>query len=109
MTRPSHQILVCTNERPADNPKGSCTARGAQPLVAALKRRVRERDLTGRVAVNTTSCLKCCPFGPVVAVWPEGEYYGPVPVERVDDLLDSLESGQPLSDLRVPEDEIGRY
>lgn len=109
MPRPHHQILVCLNERPLENPKGSCKPRGAEELFSRLRQRVHERGLKGQIAVNSTNCLKCCPFGPTVVVWPEGEYYGDMTPERVDALLDAIEQGRPVEAWRIDEAEVGRY
>ena len=109
MPRPHHHILICLNERPVGHPKGSCAPGGAADVLGALKRRIRERGLQGQVAVNSTSCLKCCPFGPTVVVWPEGDYYGHMAVDRVDALLDAIEQGRSIDSWRIPEEEVGRY
>ncbi len=109
MPRPHHHILVCLNERPAGHPKGSCAPEGAAEVLDAIKRRIHERGLKGQVAVNSTSCLKCCPFGPTVVVWPEGDYYGHMTVDRVDALLDAIEQGRSIETWLIPAAEVGRY
>ena len=40
-------IFCCTNERPPDSPRGSCKARGAEPLRNYLKARVKELGIEG--------------------------------------------------------------
>jgi len=109
MTQPHHHILVCINERPPESPKGSCLPRGSRELYQEIRQAVARRGLKERIAVNTTSCLKCCPFGPTVVVWPEGAYYGHMTVDRVEALLDSIEAGQPVAAWKIPEAEIGQY
>lgn len=109
MTLPRHAILVCINERPPESPKGSCKPRGSVELFDAIKQAVFERGLKGEIAVNSTSCLKTCPFGATVAVWPEGAYYRGMTPDRVDELIKSIQTGKPMDEWRVPEDEVGRY
>ncbi|MBM3267065.1 MAG: (2Fe-2S) ferredoxin domain-containing protein [Candidatus Sericytochromatia bacterium] len=109
MPRPHHQILVCTNERPPENPKGSCKPKGALDLFQKLKEAVHARGIRKEVWVNQASCLRSCPFGPTVAVWPEGAIYGGMTPDRVDALLDSVERGEIVADWLVPEGEIGQY
>jgi len=36
-------LFVCTNERAATDPRGCCRARGAEAVLAALRRAVKER------------------------------------------------------------------
>ena len=36
MPKPQRHVLVCTNERPADSPKGSCAAKGSVALYDQL-------------------------------------------------------------------------
>ncbi|MBU6427495.1 MAG: (2Fe-2S) ferredoxin domain-containing protein [Cyanobacteria bacterium REEB65] len=109
MSKPHHQILVCGNERPMDNPKGSCLPKGSMALFAEIKKRIAERGLRGQIAVNSTNCLKCCPFGPTVAIWPEGHYYGHMTPDRADALLDSIVQGRAIPQWQVEEVEIGQY
>lgn len=109
MTIPHHHILVCTNERPPDNPKGSCKPRGSLELYARIREAIAARGLKGQVAVNTTNCLKACPFGPTVVVWPEGAFYGHMGPEKVEALLDSIERGEVVAEWLIPAAEVGNY
>jgi (2Fe-2S) ferredoxin len=109
MTLPHHQILVCLNERPPESPKGSCKPKGSEELYKRIREVVHLRGMKREVAVNSTSCLKCCPFGPTVSVWPEGIYYGQMTPDRVEALLDSIASGKPIDDWKVPAEEVGNY
>lgn len=109
MTVPERQILVCINERPPDNPKGSCKPRGSLDLYAKIREAVAARGLKGKVAVNTTNCLKSCPFGPTVVVWPQGAYYGSMSPDKIDALLDSVEKGETVREWLIPADEVGKY
>jgi (2Fe-2S) ferredoxin len=109
MTVPQHHILVCVNERPPDNPKGSCKPRGSMELFVRIKEAVSARGLKGKIAVNTTSCLKSCPFGPTVVVWPAGAYYGNLSPDRIDALLDSIEKGEIIQSWLIPANEVGLY
>jgi len=109
MPLPHHHILVCINERPPENPKGSCKPRGSLDVYARLREAILHRGLKGRIAVNTTNCLKSCPFGATVAVWPEGAYYGGMTPDRADALIDSVQSGEVRRDWLIPEDEVGMY
>ncbi len=74
-----------------------------------LKEAVHARGLKGQVFVNHTNCLKSCPFGPTVAVWPEGAIYGGMTPDRVEALLGSIKKGEVVEDWLVPEAEVGQY
>lgn len=109
MSHPHHHILVCINERPPENQKGSCKPRGALEVYTQIRATLKRRDLEGKIAVNTTNCLKSCPFGATVVVWPEGHYYGTFTPEEVDSLIDSIQQGLPLDHKRIPAAEVGMY
>lgn len=104
MPKPEVQILVCTNERPADHPKPSCSGRGSVELYRYLKDGVRERGLKDRVLVTRTGCLKHCSRGITVAVWPQNHWYGGVTLGDADELLEAALEGRELARLRMPED-----
>ncbi|MEB3300231.1 MAG: (2Fe-2S) ferredoxin domain-containing protein [Candidatus Sericytochromatia bacterium] len=109
MPKPRHHLLVCTNERPADHPKGSCAPRGSEKLLAALKREVVRRGLQQEVFVTKSGCLKSCPYGPVVTCWPEGHFLSGCGEAEAPALLDAILEGNLAEERFVPEDEIGRY
>lgn len=92
--------FVCVNERPPDNPKGCCTAKGAEAVLEALKRRAHEAGLKGEVRVNRAGCLDACDEGVSVVVYPEGVWYGGVTVDDVEELLGHLSDGLIVDRLR---------
>lgn len=103
MARPEKHVLVCTHSRAEDDPKGSCVARGSNPLVEAFSKEFGERNLWGRIKFNTTSCMGACEHGPIVLVYPEGVMYGGVKVDDVDRIIDEhLLGGTPVEALKVP-------
>ncbi len=105
MARPEKHVLLCTHSRAADDPKGSCQAHGANPLVEAFSKEFGERGLWGRIKFNTTSCMGACEHGPIVLVYPEGVMYGGVQVSDVNKIIDEhLLGGTPVDALKVPRD-----
>lgn len=100
---PEIHILVCTNERPPGNPKGSCAEKGSVGLFDAFRREVETRGLRGRVLVNRTNCLKPCAFGPTVVVHPMGAWYGGVQPADIPEVLDAALQGEAVERLRLPE------
>lgn len=104
MPFPERHVLVCTNTRPPDNPKGSCGEKGSEALFDQLKAIVKARGLAERIIVNRTNCLKHCSRGMTVAVYPENVWYAGVRPEDVKEICAShLEGGRPVERLRMPD------
>jgi (2Fe-2S) ferredoxin len=104
MPKPERQVLVCTNSRPAGNPKGSCAEKGSEALYEELRARVKERGLGKRVIVNRTSCLKHCSRGITVAVQPDNVWYAAVRTADLDEIIDRhLEGGASVERLLMPD------
>jgi (2Fe-2S) ferredoxin len=102
--RPERHVLVCLNSRPADSPRGSCAARGAEAVFDRLKALVREAGLGERVMVTRTGCLKHCSRGVTLAVQPDNVWYAGV---REDDLAEicarHLQGGESVDRLLMPD------
>ena len=103
MPIPVIQILVCTNERPADGPKPSCAPRGGLAVYHRFKDQVKARGLRATVMVNRTGCLKHCSRGITVAVQPQNAWYSAVRAEDVDEILDAAQSRTVVDRLRMPD------
>jgi len=102
--RPRYHVLVCTNVRPPDNPKGSCGPKGAEDLVDRLKSLLRDRGLDEEIIVSRTSCLKHCSRGVTVAVQPDNVWYARVGPNDLDEICAShLEDGRPVERLLMPD------
>ncbi|MBM4120597.1 MAG: (2Fe-2S) ferredoxin domain-containing protein [Nitrospira sp.] len=68
-------IFVCTNKRPADDPRGCCAARGSEHLQECFKKEVKRLNLKGVVRANKAGCLDHCDLGPSAVIYPEGVWY----------------------------------
>jgi (2Fe-2S) ferredoxin len=67
----SHHVLWCMGPR--------CAAKGAVKLWPELARTVREnQQLKKRIMPLQTSCQYPCNHGPLMIVYPQGAWYGPV-------------------------------
>lgn len=98
-------IFCCTNERPADNPRGSCKMRGAEPLRNYLKARVKELGIDG-VRVNGAGCLDRCELGPTMVIYPEGVWYTYASKEDVEEIIEShVKNGRPVERLLLKRDQ----
>ncbi|MCR6629484.1 MAG: (2Fe-2S) ferredoxin domain-containing protein [Magnetospirillum sp.] len=81
-------VFVCTNRRPESHRRGSCAARGSEPLRDYLKARVKELGLDG-VRINSAGCLDRCELGPVLVVYPEGIWYSFHSHADIDEILET--------------------
>lgn len=82
-----HVIEVCRGT--------ACHVKESLALAQHLERRLKLRDdgssADGRYTVITVACLGACSIAPVVKL--DGEFFGHLTVERLDALLDKVETG----------------
>ena len=96
-------VFACTNRRPDGHRRGSCAARGGEPLRDYMKARAKELGLKG-VRVNSAGCLDRCEFGPVIVIYPEGVWYAQVRAEDVPEIIEEhLENGNVVKRLALVE------
>ena len=85
MKQPTSLVFVCQNLRDADNPKGSCMARGSNAVLERMKGEREALGLKHSLRVMGATCLGSCESGVTVLVVDEREgatYYG-----RIDPAL----------------------
>lgn len=80
-------VFVCTNRRPEGNPRGSCAARGSEPLRDYLKARAKEAGIKD-VRINSAGCLDRCELGPLMVIYPEGVWYSFHSHTDIDEILE---------------------
>ena len=98
-----HYLFVCANTRPTGAPKGSCAARGAAQIHAALKEQLKGTGLAQIEArACTASCLDVCWAGPAIAVEPDGFFYGRVTTADVPEIVAALREGRRVERLVLP-------
>jgi (2Fe-2S) ferredoxin len=81
-------VFVCTNERGADNPKGSCGRSGGAEVRDALKAELAKHGLNKRIRANSAGCLDQCDNGVAMVVYPEQVWYGKVTVADIKEIVD---------------------
>ena len=95
-------VFVCTNERPATDPRGCCKARGSEEVLAALKKAVKDKGLAGKVRANSSGCLDGCAQGVSLVVYPDAVWYGKVTQADVEEIVAShLVQGRPVERLKM--------
>ncbi|MFB6117197.1 CbiX/SirB N-terminal domain-containing protein [Halosegnis sp.] len=77
---PADHVAVCTNQ--------TCAADGAPAVLERLRQSVRDSDACD-ARVTRTSCLGRCGEGPMVAVYPDGVWYGGVEPDDADRIVSS--------------------
>ena len=88
---PAHHVAVCTNQ--------TCAADGAPEVLERLRQAARDSDACD-ARISRTSCLGRCGEGPMVAVYPDGVWYGDVDTDDADRIVSShLDRERIVSDL----------
>ena len=96
MNKPQYHILVCNSFRLSGEPQGMCNKKGAVDLLQYLEEEIISRGLDAQI--SSTGCLKVCDRGPAMVVYPAGWWYGEVTEEKLDEILDKLEEGEPVDE-----------
>ena len=86
---PAKHVAVCTNQ--------TCAESGATTVIEELRNAERDADCDARI--TRTSCLGQCGDGPIVAVYPDGIWYGGVTADDTDRIVSSH-----LADERIVSD-----
>jgi (2Fe-2S) ferredoxin len=107
MAKFQRHVFVCTNERSADDPRGSCTARGSDKVLAAFKEKLVAAGYKRIVRPNKAGCLDQCAHGVCVVVYPDAIWYGGVTPADVEEILSShFVQGVPVQRLLIPDDKL---
>jgi len=102
VSRFTHHVFVCTNKRDPSDPRGCCSARGAEDVLKVFKGELHKRGLKGKVRANSSGCLDSCEHGVSVVVYPEAVWYAHVKPEDVVEIVEKhLIGGEPVARLRA--------
>lgn len=102
-------FFVCVNQRPEDNPKGCCSARGSVEIRTALKEQVKARGLARLGArICQSSCLDQCSSGVCILVEPDHFFYGHVTLADVPEIVEALATGGRVERLVLREEDLAR-
>lgn len=80
-------IFICTNERKPGE-RVSCGESAGMSLVNAFKEAIKKRGLKTEVRAQRTGCFDICEYGPNVAVYPDGIFYGRVQLGDVEEIME---------------------
>jgi len=107
MPRLQRHIFVCINERPPEDSRGCCSAKGSEQVRELLKDGLKARGLSKIVRANAAGCLDACATGTTVVIYPEGIWYGGVTAADVEEIIEKhVIRGEVVERLLVrPQDE----
>ncbi|MDR1540635.1 MAG: (2Fe-2S) ferredoxin domain-containing protein [Clostridiales bacterium] len=102
MIKPKYHVFICNGGKIAGDRKGVCHARRSLEIIEKFISEIDERELSADVMVNAASCFGICAKGPVVAVYPEGVWYGNLTPDDVEAIAEEhLEGGKPVERLLI--------
>jgi (2Fe-2S) ferredoxin len=64
MAKPQRHVFVCTQNRPANHPRGSCGAKQSTAVLQAFWGELQQRNAYEQVAITYAGCLGPCDAGP---------------------------------------------
>lgn len=99
---PRLHLFVCTNTRHPGDPMGSCGQCGAQDVYQALRNVVADYNLHHDVWVTRTGCMSLCNQGPILVVYPQGDWYAGVAPSQAESLLKQYIPGLPVTGGDLP-------
>ena len=88
MAKPLYHVFVCTQQRPAGHPRGSCAEKGCADVYNAFSMAIAKRNLFTRIALTQTGCLGPCQTGSNVLVYPGSVMYIQMMPEDVERIID---------------------
>ena len=97
MRKPQFHFFLCNSFRANGEPQGVCNEKGAVDLLQYLQGEIADRGIDA--IVSTTSCLNMCEKGPILIVYPNELWYFEIPEQKLDEILDALEEGNPVPSL----------
>ena len=107
MAKFQRHLFVCTNDRPADDPRGSCTSRGSEKVLAAFREKLVQAGFRRVVRPNKAGCLDQCAHGVCLVVYPDAVWYGGVTPADVDEIIEShIVHGKPVQRLLIQDDQL---
>ncbi len=98
-----HHVFVCTQEKAEGVP--CCAAAGSFQILNALHGELGKQGLADDVQVSSCGCLGICDSGPVMIVYPEGDWYTKLTPNDMPEIVSShFKAGKKVARLqRIPD------
>lgn len=108
MPKPKYHVFVCTNQRPAGHPRGSCAERKSIDLFQKMADVRMQKQLFDTVRLSgVQTCMGPCGQGACVTVYPDNVWYGNVKTDDIEEIFNShLIQGTPVQRLMIPDDQV---
>lgn len=104
MSLPKKHVFVCSQARPANHPRGSCSTKGCNDVLQTFWRELQRLGTPDGIAVTYSGCLGPCDQGPNVLVYPDGVLYSGVAVNDVAEIFsEHLLNDRPVARLIAPD------
>lgn len=95
-----YHVIVCTQQKPEN--VTCCAAGGGAAVLDTLREEIGKAGLAKDVIVSTTGCLGACERGPVMIVYPDATWYGPMkPADVAEVVASHLREGRPVARLAI--------
>lgn len=105
MPRPEKHVLVCTQNRPPNHPRGSCGAHQSSDVMAEFMNEIQRLNLFDKIMLTNTGCIGPCQLGANVLVYPDGILYNKVSKADVKTIIQQhLLGGTPVTELIAPKE-----
>lgn len=105
MPKFTHHLFICGNQRSRGHRRGCCDPDGTDILRQALRAELQKHDLGPLVRANKSGCLEQCEHGPVVAIYPQGIFYGHVTPEDAPRIVEeTILHNRVIEELRISDD-----
>jgi (2Fe-2S) ferredoxin len=102
MVTPKNHVFVCLSCRQNGQLRGACFSKEAGDILQKFSEVVDEHELTDDVMITNCGCFGLCSHAPVVAVYPDGVFYGGVTPDDVEEIVEShLENGRKVERLEI--------
>lgn len=102
MTGPKYHVFVCLSCRQNGQLRGACYSKKSVDVLQKFAETVDEHELSDDVMVTNCGCFGLCSHAPVVAVYPDGVFYGGVKPDDVEEIVEShFENGKKVERLEI--------
>lgn len=102
--QPAFYLFVCSVERPAGFPKGSCIKPETRDLFSYLTEQLMRKGIIATVQPVQTSCQGRCNMGPVMLVEPGHQMYVGLDKAKIDRIVEEhILGGVPVAEYLIPE------
>ncbi len=80
-----YHAFICNQKKPEGAP--SCSARGSEAVIEALRREIAAQGLINDVQVTTCGSIGLCERGPNMVVYPDGIWYSGLTPENIPQIV----------------------